>query len=139
MRRRAVCYVTRSGADGPELLVFRQDDAAAGIQTPGGTIEPGETPLVAALREAAEETGLACLAAQQLLRLELFERAGETAQYYHVHIRTTEPTVQRWSHTVSAGTTDAGMVFHFFWMPFAEAGSTVWPHMVSALPDIVTA
>ena len=54
--RKVVCYVTRGRA----LLVFRQrDDPEAGLQVPAGTVNPGERPDAAALREAEEETGLA--------------------------------------------------------------------------------
>ncbi|MBU1880260.1 MAG: NUDIX domain-containing protein, partial [Chloroflexi bacterium] len=41
----------------PELLLFQHP--YAGVQVPAGTVEDGETPAQAALREAAEETGLA--------------------------------------------------------------------------------
>src|SRR3989442_10215656 len=51
---KVVCYVTR----GDDLLVFLHKFApAAGLQVPAGTIEPGENPEDAALREAREETG----------------------------------------------------------------------------------
>ena len=50
-------FVTRPGGDGNELLLFRHP--YAGIQIPAGTVEPGETPERAVLREIAEETGLA--------------------------------------------------------------------------------
>lgn len=44
-------------ADKPHhLLVFKHP--TAGLQLPAGTVEPGETPLTAARREVAEETGL---------------------------------------------------------------------------------
>ena len=57
MRRveKVYTYITQ----GKRLLVFRHVDfPAAGIQIPGGTIEYGESPEAAALREAGEETGL---------------------------------------------------------------------------------
>ena len=52
---KAVCYITRER----RILVFEHPGVpAAGIQVPAGTIDPGEDPARAALREAAEETGL---------------------------------------------------------------------------------
>ena len=54
-RRKVIVYLTR----GTRLLVFRHLDAPeAGLQVPAGTIEPGESPQAAALRESREETGL---------------------------------------------------------------------------------
>ncbi|OIH93738.1 NUDIX domain-containing protein [Curtobacterium sp. MCBA15_001] len=53
---KAVCYVIHD----VHLLVFTHDTVAltvAGVQVPAGTIESGETPEEAALRELHEETG----------------------------------------------------------------------------------
>jgi len=47
-------FITRH--NDTELLVF--EHPYAGIQIPAGTVEEGETPTQAAVREAAEETGL---------------------------------------------------------------------------------
>ena len=60
MKQKVVCYIVRDG----QLLVFRHLDEPwdeSGLQVPAGTIEPGETPEVAAVREASEETGLTAL------------------------------------------------------------------------------
>src|SRR6185503_15082222 len=54
-------FITRDGARGRELLVFRHDNPAAGVQVPAGTVEPGEPFDHAVLREAWEESGLAAL------------------------------------------------------------------------------
>lgn len=55
--RKVVGYVVHSGS----LLVFTHDDVpleVAGVQVPAGTIEPGEAPEDAVVREVLEETGL---------------------------------------------------------------------------------
>ena len=53
---KVTAFITRAGPTGRELLLFRHPNA--GIQLPAGTVEAGETPEQAVLREAAEETGL---------------------------------------------------------------------------------
>lgn len=50
-------FVVRSGVGGrAEVLLIRHPNA--GIQAPAGTVEDGEAPEAAAVREAVEETGL---------------------------------------------------------------------------------
>lgn len=56
-REKVVCYIVREG----HLVTFTHLDvplSEGGVQVPAGTIEPGESPQDAALREATEETGL---------------------------------------------------------------------------------
>jgi 8-oxo-dGTP pyrophosphatase MutT (NUDIX family) len=53
---KVTAFITRESRAGPELLLF--EHPYAGIQIPAGTVEEGEQPAEAALREAAEETGL---------------------------------------------------------------------------------
>jgi ADP-ribose pyrophosphatase len=51
--------------DGDEIVLVRQTrpgTAAATLEIPGGTVEPGETPEQTAVRELAEECGLAAAA-----------------------------------------------------------------------------
>ena len=73
MKRKVYAYITH----GSRLLVFRHVDfPEAGIQVPGGTVEPGEEWEAAALREA-EETGLRDL---RLVR-QLGERTFDLAVY----------------------------------------------------------
>jgi 8-oxo-dGTP pyrophosphatase MutT (NUDIX family) len=58
---KVTAFITREGAAGRELLVFAHENPAAGVQVPAGTVEPGEPPAQAVLREAWEETGLPAL------------------------------------------------------------------------------
>ena len=62
-RTAAVLVLLADGAAGPRLVLTRRRDDLRShpgqVALPGGRIEVGETPTAAALREAAEEVGLA--------------------------------------------------------------------------------
>jgi 8-oxo-dGTP pyrophosphatase MutT (NUDIX family) len=62
---KVTAFITRKGAAGDELLLLRHPHA--GVQIPAGTIEPGETPEQAVLREVREETGITRLGTPELL------------------------------------------------------------------------
>lgn len=53
---KVTAFVTRTGSQGAEMLFIQHPNA--GVQFPAGTVEPGEFPEQAVLREVAEETGL---------------------------------------------------------------------------------
>jgi 8-oxo-dGTP pyrophosphatase MutT (NUDIX family) len=63
---KVTAFITRQSKNGDELLLF--EHPYAGIQIPAGTVEDGETPEQAVLREAAEETGLTSLSIHRYLR-----------------------------------------------------------------------
>jgi 8-oxo-dGTP pyrophosphatase MutT (NUDIX family) len=63
--QKVTAFITRSTGAVTQLLLFRHP--YAGIQLPAGTVEPGEVPEEAVLREAEEETGLDGLTLRQLL------------------------------------------------------------------------
>lgn len=62
---KVTAFITRHAVGGEELLLFAHP--FAGNQIPAGTVEVGETPETAVLREAAEETGLTQLSSPILL------------------------------------------------------------------------
>jgi 8-oxo-dGTP pyrophosphatase MutT (NUDIX family) len=53
---KVTAFVTRQSKDGYDLLLFKHPNA--GIQIPAGTVEDGETPEQAVIREVNEETGI---------------------------------------------------------------------------------
>lgn len=65
------------------LLVRRSHKPDAGRWGfPGGKIEPGETVAAAALRELAEETGVAAQAVDVLTAVDVIRRDGDTLHHY---------------------------------------------------------
>ena len=117
---KVVLYVT----SGQRLLVIREPAfPEAGLQPPGGTIEPGEGVEAAAIRELEEETGLTA-PARQLVFLGtetlMLERDGKqcTLERHYVHIPVTGPHEERWTWweaTPSSG--GPPILFELFWHP----------------------
>jgi 8-oxo-dGTP pyrophosphatase MutT (NUDIX family) len=62
---KVTAFITRPSEKGHDLLLFQHPNA--GVQIPAGTVEEGETPEAAVLREAVEETGLAPLTIRRAL------------------------------------------------------------------------
>ena len=62
---KVTAFVTRERNGVRELILFRHP--TAGIQIPAGTVEDGETPEAAVIREVFEETGLQGVKIEQLL------------------------------------------------------------------------
>ena len=62
-QRANLCFILQ---DGKILLMRKKRGFGAGkINAPGGKIDPGETPLDAAVRETFEELGVSPLGAEQ--------------------------------------------------------------------------
>jgi 8-oxo-dGTP pyrophosphatase MutT (NUDIX family) len=62
---KVTAFIIRTSERGRELLLF--EHPYAGVQIPAGTVEVGESPEAAALREAVEETGLTALSVSKAL------------------------------------------------------------------------
>jgi 8-oxo-dGTP diphosphatase len=123
-----VAYITRDD----RLLVFRHIDAAgntiheAGIQVPGGSIEEGESPEEAVLREAHEETGLERLRIVAFLGwhdldLARYGKSGIVRMFYY-HLTFEGETPERWVHSEldSSDGTPHPIPLELYWVRFPD-------------------
>jgi 8-oxo-dGTP pyrophosphatase MutT (NUDIX family) len=118
IRRRVVCYVTRSAGAGLELLVLgHAGDEPAGTQVPAGDMLPFESVDAAALREVREQCGLVDLIFKHQLgavELGLQEPEGPSLTTYAA-LGGPVDGPQAWPHEVSGDGPDAGMTFYCRW------------------------
>ena len=122
VRRKAFAYITNAR----RLLVFEHPDHPdAGIQVPAGTIEPGEDPADAVLREAHEETGLAGLKLAAFLGECEYGMAdfgiNETHHRYFYHLLSEEVSPETWMHfetNARVGDDQSPIRFRLYWVQF---------------------
>jgi len=127
-------YVLRQGAAGLEVLVLRRSATGrcpGAWETVHGSIEPGETPVQAAVRELHEETGLEPVRLYNASRVESFyrHRVDEVALvpvFVAFAEAASEPRV--------SGEHDRGE-----WLASAAAAARfAWPRERRALEDILS-
>ena len=121
VKRKVLAYVTR----GNELLVFRHRDfPEAGLQAPGGSIEDGEDPDEAVLRELQEESGLTDVRVVGLLGRYLYNAAplaDEVHDRYVYHLELTGPAKESWLHWENDPSNGSPPIaFEFFWMSLSD-------------------
>lgn len=118
IRKRVFNYITF----GDQLLVLdhvNQPDLA--MQIPGGTIEADESPAVAAIREAEEETGLSGFELKSFLGdfekdLSCLGRA-EIIHAYFFHLELTARPALRWQHAeLNAHDQADPIMFELYWV-----------------------
>ena len=125
--------------DRNHVLVVRKRGTTAFMQ-PGGKLEPGETPVQAALRETREEVGVT-LSADELVgpvltRTGIFEFFAETCRQYEVFYLARTP------HAVEVnaeGWTDAEreLLDEIAWLTAAQLRDQPLEVFPPELPDVV--
>lgn len=140
VKHKVFAYITHANS----LLVFRHPfEPEAGIQVPAGTLEPGEDPEDAVMREAYEETGLSELTldgflGEQKRDMADFER-GEIHHRYFYHLRYNGPPVTVWRHQElnPADNPEARPIFEFFWASLPDAVPPLIADHGIMLPQLV--
>ncbi len=135
---KATAYITR----GPLLLVFdhvEYPDQAP--QVPAGTMEPGETPSQAVLREAREETGLDDLQISRYLGDIVVgvetARGPEVHHRHFFHLLCPGPTPERWQHEETCGGTRAPIPLELYWVRMPHEIPEMDPVLSARLGDLL--
>jgi 8-oxo-dGTP pyrophosphatase MutT (NUDIX family) len=118
-RRRVVAYVIRERDGRRELLVF-EDPAHPnmGVQVPAGRIDPGEELEEGLARELEEEAGLTNVrVVRELPGFEEHYPSRYENHGFEVVIEGDAP--DEWDHVVGGDGDDAGLTFHYRWVPIA--------------------
>ena len=111
------------------LAVFvHLDDAdplfESGLQVPAGSVEEGESPERAVLREATEETGLRSLRIVRYLGDADYDMRPYADALHHrhfFHLAADDPVPEEWEHVERGSGNDTPRPFRFSWLPIAKA------------------
>jgi 8-oxo-dGTP pyrophosphatase MutT (NUDIX family) len=129
LKRKVFAYITH----GDRLLVFTHPHAPeAGVQVPSGTVEDGERPEDAVLREAREETGLTGLMLADFLGEQFFDYAPfgrdeiHHRRFYHLRYDGTPPDT--WEHYEDDPSDGSGRAYLF---------ALSWARLHRGLQDLI--
>ncbi len=132
---KACACVVRQG----EILAFRHP--LAGNQIVKGTIEAGEDPLKAVLRELEEESGLVHTAAEWIGELEhLIQRAESLTekQIWQLYVIPAPAECQEyWEHLAIGSPAEEGLLFSFYWQKLSGPFQDFHPVFVRVIEQVV--
>jgi 8-oxo-dGTP pyrophosphatase MutT (NUDIX family) len=134
---KAVCCVVQEDS----LLCF--EHPTGGRQIPKGTVEAGESPDAASLRELWEESGLRLDGPPVALgEFESFvgggpdERGALERQVWHVFAVRASGLPEQWTHIAQGSAAEDGLAFRFFWHPLAARAHGFQPSFLRVI-DLV--
>jgi 8-oxo-dGTP pyrophosphatase MutT (NUDIX family) len=112
------CAVVIRSPDAIEVLAF--EHPLAGFQLVKGTIEGGETPQQAAVRELREEAGFEARAVEDLGEWD----SGYMGQIWSLQL--CAPLAALPEHWIHHALDDGGHDFRFFWHPLSREPAAGW-------------
>ncbi|MCP8968912.1 NUDIX hydrolase [Ectobacillus ponti] len=121
--KKVYAYITREQDGREQLLVHaHRDFPEAGVQVPGGTVNPGETLEAALLREVYEEAGLHAVQVQRHVADELvhIREKSEYQKRHFYHITLTAVVRDEWEHVVTGDGEDTNLVFQYRWVDLQQ-------------------
>lgn len=117
--QKACPVVLRRKPFGFDILAFRHP--REGTQLVKGTIEPGEEPAQAALRELCEESGISNARIDRFLGL--MALAEPRPEEWHVFLCATDVLPDSWTYFAAD---DGGHLFSFFWYSLDRLPDDDW-------------
>jgi ADP-ribose pyrophosphatase YjhB (NUDIX family) len=122
---KVVAYITRETERGRQLLVFRHArHIETPIQVPQGTVDDDEDVVDGLWRELFEETGRRDfqLVSHIAKAPSYADWRNERQERNVFHLAAPVDVPDTWSHVVTAGDSDTGLEFEYFWLPLSETG-----------------
>lgn len=146
-KRKAFAYITSGTTNGTTsgmklLLLAHPNHPEAGLQVPAGTMEPGETPEQAVLREAREETDLEHFILVEFIGRQTYDARpwgrDELHDRWFFHLRCEQETAARW-RTTEESPSDGGepVVFELFWTPLDQTFPALIADHDRFIPELV--
>ena len=141
-RRRCRVYAYVTSVKGV-LILEHPKHPEAGLQIPGGTVEAGELPEVAVVREVIEETTLQQLSAPVLLGRHTFDmrefdmNEEQDAWFFQMH--SLKPTRDSWLHEErfpSDSPVATPIPFRLYWANLPYEGKPLIAHHGKYLPNL---
>jgi 8-oxo-dGTP diphosphatase len=136
---KAFAYITHRG----RLLIFRHPNSPeVGLQVPAGTIERGELPARAVLREAREETGLVALDRGAHLGTCDFDASpygrNEVHRRHFFQVLASGSVPETWVHLERYASDGGGPIpFEFFWAALPDGVPPLFAEHDAMIPRLI--